>query len=59
MDTQYGDMDDDAAINEEELEDLGGDIYVGYDGNDKNNQIDNYQKQFEYNERFRYLNKNY
>ena len=45
-------------MNEEELEDLGGDIYVGYDGNDKNNQIDNYQKQFEYNERIRYLNKN-
>jgi hypothetical protein len=31
-------------MNEEELEDLGGDIYVGYDGNDNNNQIDNYQK---------------
>jgi len=31
-------------MNEEELEDLGGDIYVGYDGYDKNNQIDNYQK---------------
>ncbi len=27
---------------EEELEDLGGNIYFGYDGNDKNNQIDNY-----------------
>lgn len=29
-------------MNDEELEDLCGDIYFGYDGNDNKNQIDNY-----------------
>jgi hypothetical protein len=36
-------MTEDAEMNDEELEDLGGDIYVGYDGNDNKNQIINYQ----------------